>query len=584
MPLQDWIHYWEVGAGARLLKLTPAVLAFAVAACLYDALDFRGFSSEEAMESAQLARNLSAGKGYSTESIRPLSIYLLQRAGPPGQSGEILQKPVPDTRTAPIYPLLLAGLMKVLPFDFSSAQWWSYPPERWIAGFNQVLFFLSVVLLFRIAARLFDARVGWLAAILFGGTDLFWNFSISGLSTSWVILIFLAVVWCLLRIEEHGRDGSPARLGAIGLAVLAGGLVGLGALSRYSFGWLIVPVLWFAGAVSAAGRGRRCLAAGAAFLLVMSPWLARNLLLTRLPFGDSTFAVIEATAPFPGDTLERSFTPQNGFHRLAPLDLVDKFLSNANNLWRDELPRLGVNWACGFFFVGLMIPFQKPARGRMRWFLTGSILILFVAQALGQTHVAQDSPDVNSENLLALVAPLAFVYGAALFFILLDQWEWATPEIRGAAIGMFVILLCAPLIMTLLLGRPAVVNSPYSPLQIQRLARLLRPDELMTSDIPGGVAWYGNRSCAWLPLDDDRQFYVLNSFKPVKALYLTQRTTDQRFLAQIMLEPKSWGHFLFDCETKEEVPDGFPLAQTPKGFLPYQLFLSDKPRWRMPPP
>ena len=80
----------------------------------------------------------------------------------------------------------------------------------------------------------------------------------------------------------------------------------------------------------------------------------------------------------------------------------------------------------------------------------------------------------------------------------------------------------------------------------------------------------------------------INGLRPVKALYLTQRTSDTRFLSQMVSNPKSWGHFFFQCEAHlecqghGEVPAGFPLTKAPSGFLPDQLLLSDQARWHLP--
>ena len=75
------------------------------------------------METAQLARNLSEGRGYTTDSIRPLALYYLENAAMNRVSrSKILAQPVPDLSNAPIYPVLLAGLMKVFRFDFAAMQ------------------------------------------------------------------------------------------------------------------------------------------------------------------------------------------------------------------------------------------------------------------------------------------------------------------------------------------------------------------------------------------------------------------------------------------------------------------------------
>jgi hypothetical protein len=565
-----------------MLRVAAAILGFIAMACLYDLLAFQNFTNEEAMETAQLARNLSEGRGYVTKSIRPLSVYLLQRAGAAGQGAAEVRLPAPDLNNPPVYPLLLAGLMKVLPFPFTATQYWFYQPERWIAVFNQALFFGAVVLLFRIARRLFDARVAWLAAIIFAGTNLFWKFSVSGLSTVLLLVVFLAVVWCLVGIEERERAASTGG-GGVGLALLAGALVGIGGLTRYAFAWMIVPVVLFVAWVAPRVRARLCLASVASFLVVMSPWLARNYAVSGACFGVAGYALAEGTPALEGDRLERSLNPETDLKRVSPLEVANKFLSNAREMWRDELPRFGGNWVSAFFLVGLLIPFHSAALGRVRAFLVFSLVLLFVVQALGQTHLSAESPEINSENLLVLLAPLAFVYGVALFYILLDQLNLGTVDARGAAVGGFIVVLSVPFVTSLLLGRGSAPNSPYSPLHVQRTARLVRPGEWMMSDIPGAVAWYGDRTCVWLTLDADREFLNVNRLKPVKGVFLTQRTTDEPFLSEMMLKTNSWGHFVMECQAHGEVPPGFPLTKAPAGFLPYQIFLSDQPRWRMPP-
>jgi 4-amino-4-deoxy-L-arabinose transferase-like glycosyltransferase len=576
VPLQEWIHHWEVGAGARIVRSMAAVLAFIAVAGLYDLLAFQSFSSEEAMETAQLARNISQGAGFTTKTLRPLSIYLL--------NGKASQEAAPDITNPPVYPVLLAGLMKVAPVRFTATQYWSYQPERWIAVFNQALFFAAIVLLFRIARKLFDDRVAWLSALLFGGTSLFWKFSASGLSTSWVVVVFLAVVLCLAKLAEETSAGPPS----VGWSALAGALAGVAGLSRYSLGWMIVPVLLFLALGARGPRGKHCAACAICFLVLLGPWLARNVELTATPFGTASYAVIQDTPTLEGESLERSLDPRLAIRRVGLMDVVDKFLANGRDLWRNDLPRFGGNWASAFFLVGLLMPFQNPTRGRIRLFLLGSIVLLFIVQALGQTHLSKDSPEINTENLLIVLAPVTFIYGAALFFTLMDQLSLVTMDSRGVVIGVFLVGLSVPLLLSLLVATPPALNTPYSPLHIQRIAGLMGQGELMMSDIPAGVAWYGDHDCAWLSLDDDREFFKINKLRRVQAVFLTQRTTEDHFLSQMSTNPKSWGHLFFECESHfefsgyGEVPSGFPLTHAPSGFLPDQLLLSDKVRWGMP--
>ncbi|MGO8700082.1 MAG: glycosyltransferase family 39 protein [Limisphaerales bacterium] len=578
MTLQECIHHLEEGAGAGSLKVVAVLLAFVAFACLYDLPSFQGFASEEPMETAQLARNLSQGRGYVTKSIRPLSIALWQKKAGPAKGQRSVPLPMPDLNNPPLYPLLLAGVMKVLPFHFTATDYWFYQPERLIAVFNQLIFFAAVLLLFRIARRLFGSSVAWVSSILFAATNLFWKFSVSGLSTLLLLLIFLALLSCLMRIEERER-AAPGGAG-MGWALLAGALTALGGLTRYAFAWMVIPVVLFVAWVAPRSRARLCLPLVAAMAVLVVPWLARNYSLSGNLFGEASYALVEGTPPLEGDHLERSFSPENALQRVTPLDVADKFISNAYGMWRDDLPRFGGNWVSAFFLVGLLIPFREPSVRRTRVFLVFSLVLLFVVQAFGQTHLSADSPEINSENLLPLLAPLVFVYGTALFFMLFDRLNLAIPRERRAVIGAFVFFFSVPFITSsLLLAHGTVFNSIFSPLHIQGTAELMEPQELMMSDIPGAVAWYGDRNCAWLTLDNDQEFLKLNKLELVKALLLTQKTTNQRFLSEMILEPFSWSQFVMECQAQGRVPEGFPLTKLPAGFLPYQMFLSGKDRW-----
>ena len=115
----------------------------------------------------------------------------------------------------------------------------------------------------------------------------------------------------------------------------------------------------------------------------------------------------------------------------------------------------------------------------MRYFLLMCLAVFIVVQALGQTQLSEESPEINSENLLVLLAPLVFIYGVSLFLILLDQMALPLRELRYVVKTVFVGLCCAPMIFTLLPPRTMpVVYPPYYPPDIQTNRRL---DETQTS-------------------------------------------------------------------------------------------------------
>ena len=579
----------EAGLGAAILLRVSVALGFVALAMFFSLAQFEGFSTQEAMESAHLARQLAEGKGYTTDSIRPFCLHLLQQSDP-AHAQQVLQHPVPDLSNPPGYPCLLAGMMELLPFHFAADQNqpWFYQPELWIRAVNELLFLGAVLILFQVARRLFDAAVAWLSALVFAGTELFWRFSASGLSTIWLVFLFLGLVWCLVLLEERERRPDAPRLGgSLALAAAAGALAGIGGLSRYSFAWMILPVLLFLRLFFSRARGKLGLCAAVAFLAAMAPWIARNLAISQTCFGTAGYALVENTPHLPGDILERSFHPAAALSHVTPREVFDKFLLNEGEILENDLPRLGGNWVCAFFLCGLLLPFRNPALQRFRLFLLWSLALMAVVQAGGQTHLSADSPEINSENLLVVLSPLVLVFGTGVFFTFMDHIVPPDLRARRAAAGLFVMVVCAPLLLTLLGPPKQTAISPYAPLHLQRVAAMMQPDELMMSDIPWAVAWYGARPCAWLTLDDAETYKEMDKLKPVRAVFLTQRTSDRRFLSQMIANQQDnecdWSYFYLDSLPgwgHGEVPTGFPLRKAILDYAPDQMFISDRNRWQ----
>jgi 4-amino-4-deoxy-L-arabinose transferase-like glycosyltransferase len=618
--LQEALHKLEMGSGMRYFRIGLPVLAIVLLIGGYNLRAFKNMATQEAMDAAQLARNIAQGKGYATLFIRPFSMFLvrqhnLETQGAPqaGKAADLakIRDRHPDLANPPAYPVVLAALMKVLPFNYTVSTtkpfwsfgraFWRFQPDFLIALFNQLLFLSLIALVFLLARRLFDPGVAWLSAGLLLGSELLWRFSVSGLSTMLLMVIFLGLAWCVVLLEQEARTPKWGPPGILVLAGLAGAIVGLGGLTRYSFGWLILPVLVFLVLFGGQRRVVLALIAIAAFAVVMAPWIARNYNVSGTPFGTATYAPVANTMLFPEYRLERSLEPDlshlfagaQGYFNLTPYWL--KLNINLRQIVTSELPKLGGSWVTAFFLVGLLIGFRNPAITRLRYFLIGCGLVLTLAQALGRTQLSEESPELNSENLLVLLAPLVLVYGVSLFYVLLEQMPLPFPEFRFFLIGAFSVVACLPMIFVFLPPRPTpVAYPPYYPPIIQTVAGWLKEDELAMSDIPWAMAWYGQRQCVWLTLKcmpDARDttthehFFAINDYqKPIHALYLTPETMDARFLSQwLKAGERSWGAFIAECLVKKQVPEYFPLSQMPAGWYPEQLVLTDWQRWKKSP-
>jgi hypothetical protein len=604
MPLsqliQRLIHLLEVGAGARYLRYLSLALAVFTLAFLYDIREYRNLATPEAMDAAQLARNISEGNGYTTLFIRPFSLYLVQRHNQ-GKSTLSLtnadydfarvKTAHPDLANPPVYPLMLAGLMKVRTFHYPvelKKPFWSdnsrfsrYQPDFLIAIFNEILLLTVVALTFFLAKNLFDSNVAWLSAVLVLGCELLWRFSVSGLPTILVLVIFLGLTQFLLEIERSSRDPKPRAGWMLGLAAAAGVLVGVGALTRYAFGWVIIPVVVFLILFSGQRRLWHMLAALGAFMIILTPWIVRNEMVSGTAFGTAGYAIVEGTFVFPGFQLERSTHPELS-HALWLTPYVQKLLGNSRAILTGDLLKIGGSWASVLFFAGLFLGFRSMGARRVRYFLLMCLGVFIVVQALGRTQLSEISPEVNSENLLVLLVPLVSIFGASFFFTLLEQMILPLRELRYAVIGLFVGLCCLPLVFALWFKITPLVYPPYYPPEIQQTAGWMKPDELMMSDVPWAVAWYGQRQCVWLTLDSQPEFFAVNDYiKPVQALYLTPDTMDGKFVSDwVESRQYSWGKFIIQAVLQNKIPPDFPLHNAPTGFLPDRLFLTDRERWK----
>ncbi len=615
LTLQEFIHRLELGTGARVVRFSLGAMLVLILMAGYNFRAYKNMSTQEAMDAAQLGRNLAQGKGYTTLFVRPFSIYLLKtRHEPKAGSSAASTDPArlkgmhPDLANPPVYPIILAGLMKVLPFQYpvnlkstfwsvpktrlssspettvSFRQFWRYEPDFVIALFNQILFFVVVGLNFLLVRRLFDSPVAWLSTLLLLGTEEMWRFSVSGLSTMTLLLIFIGLVWCLVLLEAEVREPKRGPRAVWLLAATCGFLVGVGALTRYPFAWLIVPVLVFVIVVTWQRGPIPGAATFAAFLLLFAPWVGRNYAVSGKPFGTATYAFLEGTVIFPEYRLQRSLEPNLNVAAITAIRTAFyKVIGNSRQIVQTDLPKLGGTWLAAFFLVGLLVPFKNPAVRRLRYFAIGAIAVLALAQALCRTQLSDDSPEINTENLLVLATPLVLTYGTVLLYLLLETINLPFLELRSALVALFAVVASLPLILTFLPPKTIPVSyPPYYPPTIQEAVGWIKEDELSMSDIPWAVAWYGQSQSVWLTLNVQPDFYTINDYlKPVQELYLTHLPTQGHFMSLgqwIGAGERGWRSFILDAMIRKGPPPGFPLKYLQSGW-PEQLLITYRQHW-----
>ncbi len=582
MAVQDTIFSLEQGAGQIWLRRAGIALGAILLGLIYMAGQFRGLPTEHAMELAQTARNLSEGRGFSTSLLKPLALAQLSshRGAPQGSLARFDDlHAIPDTSNPPVYPALLAAAFKLTFQDFKFTQanikeTQTFAPDRVAAIVGLLAFLASVWLLFAVASDLFDTRAAWAAVLLYVGTDLAWRFSISGTEAPVLMLLLTASAWAWMRALKAEEEGAPP--GTVATWAAAGATFqALMVLTRYSWGWVILPTIAFA---FLAFRSRAV--AGTAILVILlllpSLWLARNSAVSGNPFGAMWYAPVQDTDIYRAQALWGD--PQPDFSKLTPKMIGRKAVAT----FRQQLENLptftGGVVPAALFLCCLLHRFRRWRSEALKWWVFAALLFGAAGTGLGIATALPDPgrPDNNPIVLLPLIA----LFAGAFLILLIDRMGFETPLIPRAVVTLAIALHALPLVLTILPPpEPPVRYPPYYPLIFHLTGSWLTRDEVMVSDLPAAAAWYGHRASVAVPLQM-KDFHQLNDFAlggAVKGLLFGPFTLDLKLRSEIVSGPwKEWADILL----ARGIPKLFPLTAAthlppPNGYF----FMSDSERW-----
>ena len=668
--IQDTVHSLDIGVGQRVLRGVLLTVSLVAVLLVYAGNQFCGLRYPEAMDQAQLGRNLARGDGYTTRFIRPLSMW--QELNCPRWHNAMIDRH-PDLMNPPAYPALIGSLLymvqkgdlwpadaprptwkpgepqTVREFMFEWLHWpyWSWTcgilaavwllwvmqrslrmklrrgelpwhgvgiflclvlmalfwvpvtsfkvapeeagtifgPDRWIAyGLGIPLTLLNGYLTYLIARRLFDRRVGVTAAALFVLSETTCQYAISGLNVMFTMLwLSLAAFALVVAADLRAQDRRPVI--AVLLALAAGAIIGLAFLTKYAAGWILLPACILAWRLWGWQRGI-WVAVGmtALFLLVTTPWMARNFWLSNNPMGLATTSIYEKVPALLRANLQRSLEP--GFGAADIKEVAAKTTRNMREVWIESPWVTGGGVIMAFFVVTLFHRFRRSTVNRFKWFTVGGAAVLFLATCMVGLQPRPPNSLAQEGNLLVLLTPLMTMYAAALFFTLLDRLQIYIPVWRGCVVALFmattalpVLIALAPALQAFYLFGPMsdrYAYPPYYPPKIAEAAGYLDSKEFMVSDQPWAVAWYGDRRCIWIPINP-KQFYDLNDLhQHISGLLLTPITLNRRMLSEIMFDEWwPWAPILRFLK----LPEDFPLKAAKRIEGVNMVLYCDRQRW-----
>lgn len=534
---QELIHWLEVGAGARWLRLA-AVLAVGLAVSLRVAwTQFRGPLSETTLIQADTGRQLARGEGWTTRVNYPQTAAVLEARGRRFDPNA----PYPELHHPPLYPLVIAGALRLAPSAmregwFNSAP---VPPDGFAAdylllGLNLVLLWLAAGLAWVLGRRLFEPRAGVLAAFAVLLSVPLWQatVAVSGAPLLMVIALGAFLVWH--RLEEVAAMPVPGRVVA-GWSALLGFACGALFLAEYSGGALVLVALAYAALrFTGPARGIALAAVVGGFALLAAPWVGRNLAWTGHPValagydlalkaGDPTAepALVQATLAAAGPAVDLK-------------KLGNKMLTAIQDNLKSRLWSGGAMWFTAFFVAGWLYPFRQPTVNRMRWVFTAALGVLLTVQA------ACNSGEME-RPVAVWLAPLLIVFGAGFFLVLMGSNATLLAWPRTTLTAL-LCLQALPLLHSALEPRRLHFQyPPYFPSLFQGMKHELQRREAagrfgIMADVPAGVAWYG-QTRAWAQPPRLRDFYAITLLQPMGELLLTPRTLDRPFFSELNARP-----------------------------------------------
>lgn len=570
LSLQTFVYSMIVGRGGKILQGSFMVAAALGLGLLYHSIHFKGLDAEEPMEMAHLARQISEGQGYTTLHIRPVVVGIFQKRGIDPLATTQRQ---PEIYHAPFYPYMLAQIFKVVRPSTSIAPGQTFTvfkPETWVAMFSEGWLLLAAPLFFLAVRRVADPRVALVSLALFVLCNQLWRCAIAATPLAFLLFLFCLIIYAVIRFHELSESWW-----SVFWVAVAATAVGVGFLTKYRFGLLLLPL---ATHFLIFGGQKRLLHAALALAIVATlatPWVLRNQRLTGLPFGLATYAAVEYTDLFP----EKSFQKQvvSKLDDFGSKQMQRKWLANSRGFIETELKSLGANYLVFFAITGLMLGFKSPVLQQLRWFMLNCIgwMVFMVPFIWNPEHGSINQAGAYSGNLYVLLIPLIFLYGSVFFYILYDRLSLSSRLVMLLASSLFILINSLSLVYALLPPRPPPYRfPPYYPPMIQTVSKWMEPGELMMSDMPWAVAWYGNTPCMDLPKSVPQYLEINDYVHKISAIYFTPITMGRPFNDIVGGDLSTWAPILF-----RQVPENFPLRAPVPNLGREFLFITDRVRW-----
>ena len=404
----------------------------------------------------QLARNLSEGRGFTTDVIYPLCLKLY--------GGNLAH--YPDMVTAPLFPLFLSIFFLFLGANDATVL---------LCGFT--LYACGGVIVFLVSRRFYEFRVAAVATLLY-----LCNFQLLEAAIKYQDILLSAILLTLLFFSLRAASLNRATM------IFSGILLGLTYLSRYELFFAIVPpsivLVWYLSDDKKLDNITWFLLP---FAIISFPFMIRNQVL--------------AGHPLYGMALAKAWMNEAKLLMFAKPELVSfnwlRFFLAYRRFFQ-SLIMVGGTYVALFAIMAMLLGGGVRER---KWF-AGVLVMVFIYFSI------QFSVGPFWTILGLLFMPLFTIMGTRGFFILTERLP-RQPRLRHCLLAFFIVFTIVPLMRVFCPPEPWYLDQGC----FNRLIKASEGDRIVVTDVPGVVSWYGGFTAVKLP-GKPADFFLLQEEHP----------------------------------------------------------------------
>ena len=451
---------------------------------------YGGLMNTDALDFAQLGRNISAGRGFTTYLLRPLTID--ETLSPIRQ---------PDATHSPLYPFLLA-----LAFGVAGAR------DIVVIAVSGLFYILTIPATYFLGLRMFNRTIGVFAALVYIFNALILEYAAAGLHVTLYIFLMTCALLVLYNLASYeiAHVGQPVVALPKTQLMALGGLASLLYLTEPVFAWVIpvftVYTLWLC-------RSRWWRALGwftLPIIILVVPWMIRN----HVVSGNAVFALRGLEMVMNTETYERGLTYRYTIDEITPglqmvYEVIFKLLRSAGQVIQ-TYPTITSSWLLAFFLPALLFRLTNTASAVVR----SCMLACGLALMWGTILFAIDM------MLFVALIPTALIFSLAYLVHLAGEAQLSRPSM-GLVATLVTLVVLLPLVYDTQLsgsGKTGVQEADSA----RALAKITQQSDVCFSDSPWIVAWYADRAAIWLPRVDGNVAYYRKKFPRAQWLFLTE--------------------------------------------------------------